>query len=68
MHLRLNVPLISSPFPFTAGSHSTFGATYVVDGADPIPKMSPSKPPPAGTVAAGAGGALVAPVPPPTSN
>ena len=42
-YLRENVPQISRPFPFSAGSQLTLGATYIEEAAVK-PKMSPSKP------------------------
>lgn len=44
---RENVPWISSPLPFSAGSQTIFGTVRVVGAALVKPKMSPSKPDPA---------------------
>ncbi len=42
-YFRENVPQISIPFPFSAGSQLTFGATNMAGGAA-NPNMSPSNP------------------------
>lgn len=44
---RENVPRISNPLPFSAGSHTIFGTVRVVGAALVKPNMSPSRPDPA---------------------